>query len=310
MKCLKELDDLLRGRKTDLETLSKGTDHLSLKSYSIVAIVLGIVYGVFMGLFAVLNRTPACPQQLLATSIKVPLLFFLTLLVTFPSLYVFSALLGTKLGPGSTLRMIVAALTVNLAVLASFGTITGFFTLCTTNYHFMKLLNVLIFVIAGFIGLGFLLTILRRLETARMKAEPAKLPPAPLPPMPPPTQAPPVAGQPPSGQFPPPGQAPMVGLQPPPQQFRPYTPRVPRSAASKVFRVWVVIFALVGAQMGWVLRPFIGYPDAEFQWFRDRKANFFVDVFGALGKLVTGDDRLDDKETEGDKEEESKPGTR
>ena len=34
-----------------------------------------------------------------------------------------------------------------------------------------------------------------------------------------------------------------------------------------VFRLWVVVFALVGAQMGWVLRPFVGNPNLPFTWF-------------------------------------------
>ena len=61
------------------------------------AVVLGIAYGLFMGLYAVMTRTPACWEQLLSTAIKVPALFLGTLVVTFPSLYVFSALLGTRL---------------------------------------------------------------------------------------------------------------------------------------------------------------------------------------------------------------------
>jgi hypothetical protein len=40
---------------------------------------------------------------------KVPLLFGLTLLVTFPSLYVFNALVGSQLTLSSVLRLIVAA---------------------------------------------------------------------------------------------------------------------------------------------------------------------------------------------------------
>ena len=36
-----------------------------------------------------------------------------------------------------------------------------------------------------------------------------------------------------------------------------------------VFRCWVILFGLVGAQMSWVLRPFIGRPGLPFVWFRD-----------------------------------------
>jgi hypothetical protein len=53
-----------------------------------------------------------------------------------------------------------------------------------------------------------------------------------------------------------------------------------------VFRVWVVLFAMVGAQMGWVLRPFVGRPELPFEWFRERQSNFFAAVLGALGPLT------------------------
>ena len=54
-----------------------------------------------------------------------------------------------------------------------------------------------------------------------------------------------------------------------------------------VFRCWVVLFGLVGAQMGWVLRPFIGDPDRPFTWFRPRESNFFEAVLHALQDLLS-----------------------
>jgi hypothetical protein len=53
-----------------------------------------------------------------------------------------------------------------------------------------------------------------------------------------------------------------------------------------IFRVWVVVFALVGAQMSWVLRPFIGAPDVAFTWLRARDSNFFEAVLRAVGHLI------------------------
>jgi hypothetical protein len=54
-----------------------------------------------------------------------------------------------------------------------------------------------------------------------------------------------------------------------------------------VFGVWVVVFGLVGAQMGWVLRPFIGAPHAPFQLFRPRDSNFFESVWNTLWALFS-----------------------
>jgi len=49
----------------------------------------------------------------------------------------------------------------------------------------------------------------------------------------------------------------------------------------------VIVFGLVGAQMGWVLRPFIGNPDVPFTWFRVRESSFFEAVWNALMKLFS-----------------------
>ena len=52
-----------------------------------------------------------------------------------------------------------------------------------------------------------------------------------------------------------------------------------------VFRIWIMVFGLVGAQMAWVLRPFLGSPHAVFTWFRPRSSNFFEAVIYALQHL-------------------------
>jgi hypothetical protein len=54
-----------------------------------------------------------------------------------------------------------------------------------------------------------------------------------------------------------------------------------------VFNLWVIVFALVGAQMGWVLRPFIGNPDMRFTWFRGRESNFFQAVLHTFQSLFS-----------------------
>jgi hypothetical protein len=54
-----------------------------------------------------------------------------------------------------------------------------------------------------------------------------------------------------------------------------------------VFRIWVIVFGLVGAQMGWVLRPFIGSPETAFSWFRLRESNFFEAVLRAMGVPIS-----------------------
>jgi hypothetical protein len=55
----------------------------------------------------------------------------------------------------------------------------------------------------------------------------------------------------------------------------------------RVFTIWMIVFGLVGAQMAWILRPFIGAPGTPFTWFRERGSNFFESVWHHLTHLVS-----------------------
>src|SRR6266404_6261225 len=141
MGWLKQLDQLLRGEKTRMQDLSGGRFDLPLRTFVPLAIGLGAAYGFFMGWFAVAQKWSqhaGVPgeaavgggwMQMLASMTKLPALFLLTLIVTFPSLYVFNALVGTRLSFTAVLRLLIAAIVVNMAVAASLGTILAFFTL-------------------------------------------------------------------------------------------------------------------------------------------------------------------------------------
>ena len=183
----RQLDDLLRGKTTAPERLAEGKMQLALRQFVPLAILLGATYGFFMGWYALsaymggLKTDPYRWQQVIACMVKLPALFLLTLLVTFPSLYVFNTLVGCRLSFISTLRLLVGAVVVNVAVAASLGPILGFFTLSTTSYPFMVLLNVVLLAIAGLVALAFLLHTLRRL--AHLAAPPMPIRP-PRPPKP------------------------------------------------------------------------------------------------------------------------------
>lgn len=48
---------------------------------------------------------------------------------------------------------------------------------------------------------------------------------------------------------------------------------------------WVLLFAFVGAQMAWTLRPFMGDPSLPFILFSQRGGNIYSDVLTTLGQL-------------------------
>ena len=63
-----------------------------------------------------------------------------------------------------------------------------------------------------------------------------------------------------------------------------YQPLIARSARHRqLLYVWFVLYAFVGIQMGWVLRPFIGDPDLPVRFFRsDAWGNAYV----VLARLI------------------------
>ena len=56
-------------------------------------------------------------------------------------------------------------------------------------------------------------------------------------------------------------------------------------ARRNVLRLWILIYAFVGSQMAWTLRPFIGAPGLGFELFRQLGGNFYGNVFASLGEL-------------------------
>jgi hypothetical protein len=271
-----ELDRLLRGESTRPSSLRDGSVRVPVGGLSVVGLLLGALAGACMGSFAISHEGGPGPEQILASAVKVPLLFALTLVVTFPSLYVFNALVGSRLTFGSLLRLLVASTAVMLTVLASLAPILAFFSVVTESYPFILLFNVVVCAVAGGLGLNFLLQTLHRLSQAldslRTPVLPARVAPQPI--AEPPPTSPPLDYFEPTTAPEPPGALDRLG------------PRAPDRQVRLVFRCWVVLFGLVGAQMAWVLRPFIGNPNQPFTWFRPRQSNFFEAVFQALAGLL------------------------
>jgi hypothetical protein len=286
LKLLREVDQLLRGQLTSEEDLKRGKIAIAARRLALLCLILGMFYGVFMGIYGATRGSHAAWQQLVASTVKVPLVFLLTLLVTFPSLYVFSALVGSRCRFIDTLRLLVASIGVTLAILASFGPITGFFTLSTTSYPFMVLLNVAFFGVAGIIGLGFLRRALERVIGEGLGGEAREEPKEPVEgfvtPVADAAGSDSAEGSRPSATDPKPAPAPAHTA--PSWATPPRTESRRSSPAVIVFRLWVVIYGIVGAQMGWILRPFIGTPDTEFSWFRPRTGSFLAGV----GKAIAG----------------------
>lgn len=255
---LRQLDAVLRARLLSTaqhDALTSAPPRPRKRILISLALILGAIYGLFMGWYAVRMNGADGLNQLAASTVKLPLLFLFTFAITFPSLYVFNTLLGSRLTFHDTIRVVAEWVLVILAVAASLGPILGFFTISTDSYLFIVLLNVILLGVAGVVGCASLMQRLHataeRERATRRAAEPI---------------SPPIADPP---------TKPLL---------TPIEPRPRADAGRGMLRVWVLVFAIVGLQMAWVMRPFIGAPGEPFTWFRPTDSH----IFEALLRVVRG----------------------
>ena len=54
----------------------------------------------------------------------------------------------------------------------------------------------------------------------------------------------------------------------------------------QILVAWIAIYAFVGTQMGWALRPFFGYPGAPIEIVRKMQGTFYTGLFNIIRSLV------------------------
>ena len=68
--------------------------------------------------------------------------------------------------------------------------------------------------------------------------------------------------------------------------WRGYAPLIAQRPRHRVVLwTWLVLYAFVGIQMGWMLRPFIGTPGAPVTFFRDEP---FSNAYVVVVRLIVG----------------------
>ncbi len=184
------------------------------------------LYGAIIGAFH-------SPQQAIASAIKLPALYLLTLVVCLPALYIFNALFGSTKTIAQHFTYILSAAAVIALLLCGFAPVTLFFlmTINSQDHAFFLLLNVVIFALTGIFGVSFLYQAMRPTANAELDAH--------------------------------------VHLR------------------SNILRFWLMLYGLVGSQLGWTLRPFFGSA-GPFEVFRPREGNFLTGVWNAILTLMLG----------------------
>jgi len=65
------------------------------------------------------------------------------------------------------------------------------------------------------------------------------------------------------------------------------TPLTLRGKLRRLFVPALVLYVFVGLELTWVLRPFIGDPDKQFELFRPRAGNIYESIFDSIGRGFT-----------------------
>lgn len=239
------VDRALRGDLMCGPVMGKGGPEVPAGRLGLALVPLAMAYGACMGSFALWGDGGAEYRQVVASALKVPLLFALTLLVTFPSLLVFSTLAGSPLRVGSLFRLLMIGLTVAVAILASLGPIVAFFGLSSSSHGFLVLLNLGAFGVSAVMGLNLFL------RAWRMALEYGV------------------------------GGDPEAAEEGDPRAIE-RDERLARERATRVVRVWVLVVLGVGLQMAWLLRPLVGEPGEPFLWLSPRGTNAFFEFVQML----------------------------
>ena len=199
------IDDLLRGDAVT-RARSETARRFRLWQLLLLVVMFGLLYGAVMGSYGgVLGDRW---KQVIYSAVKVPLLLIGTFLLSLPSFFVISTLLGLREDIAQSLRVLMATQAALTIILASFAPFTALWYLSFTDYQAAILLNALMF---GISSLAAQL-LLRRF----------------------------------------------------------YAPLIARNPRHRLLvRAWLIVYAFVGIQMGWLLRPFIGDPSMPSHFFRE-----------------------------------------
>lgn len=185
--------------------------------------------------------------QALASTVKLPVLFLLTLAICLPTLYLFNLLCGGRLSARQALALALTAITVTSNLTLAFAPISLFFMITAQSYAFFVLLNVAILTLTGSIGLHFMVQGIRSLNVT--------------------TQS----------------EVTLASA----LEFVPTPTRMAQPVSMTLLNIWLLLYGFVGTQLGWTLRPFFGDPDRPFILFRTIESNFYMGILDLFFRLFS-----------------------
>jgi hypothetical protein len=108
--------------------------------------LFSFLYGIIMGSYHSFI-------QAVSSGIKVCFLFTMVLLVCFPAFFVIQLILGSRLRLIQMVLIFLSGFLLITIIMVAFSPIAIFFMITGSNYYFLQLLHIVIFLFAGFFGM-------------------------------------------------------------------------------------------------------------------------------------------------------------
>ena len=143
------LMQLLRDRDSFLEEINRGKG-LDRKILSLL-----FCSSLFFALYGAIIGSIHGWLQMLSSAFKLPALYLITLLICLPTLYFLDIIFGSKKTFGQYVTLLLASMSLISIMLFGLAPVSLFFRLSIDGYSFFKLLNIIIFIVTGVIGIRF-----------------------------------------------------------------------------------------------------------------------------------------------------------
>jgi hypothetical protein len=271
MKHFAVLIALLRDRKTFLDEIRRG-----IKVESKIVSLL-ISSSVFFAIYGAIIGSSSTWLQVIASAIKLPALYLITLSICLPTLFFFDILFGSVLSFSQYAALSLITVSVISVLLFSFAPITLFFLISIHDYNFFLLLNVAIFTLTGLVGIRLFYEGMRSISrTKESDLQALAL-----------NEATPKALMP-VNDFAPIAEGAIKQSSSFADELQPVEKAIAfkedglQKTRIRLLKFWLVLYGLVGSQLGWTLRPFFGAPGEPFQLFRTIEGNFYAQVWRTL----------------------------
>jgi hypothetical protein len=205
-------------------------------------------YGATMGAYS-------SGLQIAASAIKLPALYLITLVICLPPLYFFDILFGSKLNFKQYVTMGLMTVAIMSGLLLSFTPMMLFFLLSIEGYNFFLLLNVFVMALTGYIGVRFFYQGMR--DSADLTVDFA-------------------------ADFAAAEERESAIID------SAITDKLnKRQLRDRLLKGWVILYGLIGSQLGWTLSPAVGVRGEPFQFFRvGTDSNFYAEVLRAALSLL------------------------